>query len=142
MLYLNQKQLHRQRQKKFMILNVEQNVRHNAKSFGNRQNFLRGINKLIGALAIEIFEIHEGNCDVQGRRSTGAKGEMPLAGRGRRGKDPLKSGGKGGKSVLLMLSINIYNFSHFLLTFVLSGSTSFYPQEFMACHEIQQWLGA
>ena len=40
-----------------------------------------------------------------------------------------------------MLSTDI-SFSHFLLTFVhLSGSTSFHPQEFMTCHEMQQWLG-
>ena len=78
-----------------MILNVEQNVRHNAKSFGNRQNFLRGINKLIGALAIEIFEIHEGNCDVQGRRSTGAKGGKAPCRAGAKGERPLEERGQG-----------------------------------------------
>ena len=53
-----------------------------------------------------------------------------------------KSGGKEGKSALLMLSTDLI-FSHFLLTFVLlSGSISFYPQNFMTCHEMQQWLGA
>ena len=49
---------------------------------------------------------------------------------------------KGCKSALLMLSTDII-FSHFIHTFVLlSGSTSFYVQEFITCHEMQQCLGA
>ena len=52
---------------------------------------------------------------------------------------PLKSRGKGPKG-LLMLCTN-RSFSHFLPTFVLlSGSTSFYPQELITCHEMQQLL--
>ena len=53
-----------------------------------------------------------------------------------------KSGRKEGKSDLLLRSTDLI-FSHFLLTFVLlSGSISFYPQDFMTCHEMKQWLGA
>ena len=54
---------------------------------------------------------------------------------------PFDRRGKGGKRSLLMLSTDLI-FSNFLLTFVLlSGSISFYPQNFMTCHEMQQWLG-
>ena len=87
--------------------------------------------------AIEVFQIPN-FCipldHIQRCRSTEAKGAAhPL---------PSKSGGKGGKCALLLLSTDL-TFSHFLLTFVLlSGLISFYPQDFISCHEIQQWLGA
>ena len=43
---------------------------------------------------------------------------------------------QGGKNVLLILYPSI-TFSHFLLAlFLLSGLISFYPHEFMTCHEI------
>ena len=50
--------------------------------------------------------------------------------------------GKGDRSALLMLCTDKI-LSHFLLTFVLlSSSTSIYPQGFLTCHKMQQWLGA
>ena len=54
----------------------------------------------------------------------------------------LEQRGQGGKSALLLSSTDEV-FSHFLLTFVLlPGSKPFYFQEFIICHEMQQWLGA
>ena len=49
----------------------------------------------------------------------------------------LEEQGQGSQNTLLMLPTEI-TFSHSLLTFIfLLGSTYFYPQDFIACHEMQ-----
>ena len=56
----------------------------------------------------------------------------------REGSSPaVKELGQGEQSTLALLSADII-LSYFLLTFVLlSGLTSFYPQEFITCHKMQ-----
>ena len=63
-------------------------------------------------------------------RAWGLIGAVPLL--------PSKSRGNGGKSALPMLSTGMI-FSYFLLTFVLLSHLTLYPQEFIICHEMQQW---